>query len=135
MDTPRKILCVLGDQDEVNLFIYFLTPHGFKVQGVTSIEEGLQICLTDPPDLLTVLRIIAKAADGLLMCRRARTASAELAKMPIILGWADVFRNVENQNWETDYQDAFDAGANACFGRVHNVTDVLEKGNRWLADP
>ncbi len=135
MDTPRKILCVLRDRDEINMFTFFFAHHGLSVQGVTSIEEGLHICLTAPPGLLIVLRCIEQMDDGLRLCQQVRTAAAELAKMPIILGWADMFRNVENQNWETDYQQAFDAGANACFGRVYDITDVLEQVNLLLTDP
>ena len=54
--------------------------------------------------------------------------------MPIIMGWADIFPHGQNQGWEVGYQQAFDAGANACFGRVFDPTDVLEQVKQLMAD-
>lgn len=126
MNQSQKILCVLQDQDDINLFTYFFTEHGFTVHGVCSVEEGLQVCLTDPPDLLITLRLVQKPEDGLRLCQQLRASTDKLSTLPIIMGWADMFRYGQDQGWDADYQQAFDAGANACFGRVFDVTDILE---------
>jgi len=134
MNSPQRILCVFQDQDDINLFTYFFTNHGFTVQGVCSVEEGLQVCLTDPPDLLITLRLIRTSEDGLRLCQQLRESSTRLSTLPIIIGWADIFPHDPNQDWEAAYQQAFDAGANACFGRVFDITDVLEQVRLLLAD-
>ncbi len=134
MNSSQRILCVLQDQDDINLFTFFFTSHGFTVQGVCSTEVGLQVCLTDPPDLLITLRLIKTSEDGLRLCQQLRESSTRLATLPIIMGWADIFPHGQAQGWEAAYQQAFDAGANACFGRVFDITDVLEQVKLLLAD-
>ncbi len=134
MNSSPRILCVLQDQDDIKLFTFFFTKHGFVVQGVCSVEEGLQVCRTDPPDLLITLRLVQESEDGLRLCRQVREFSAQLSTLPIIMGWADIFPHGQNQDWEAGYQQAFDAGANACFGRVFDITDVLEQVKLLIAD-
>jgi hypothetical protein len=65
VNPSQKILCLLPDQDDVTLFTFFFTKHGLTIQGLCSVEEGLQVCLTDPPDLLITLRLIQEPEDGL----------------------------------------------------------------------
>ncbi len=134
MNSSQRILCVLQDQDDINLFTFFFTKHGFAVQGVCSAEEGLQVCLTDPPDLLITLRLIQASEDGLRLCQQLRETSAGASTLPIIMGWADIFPHGQNQDWEAGYQQAFHAGANACFGRVFDITDVLKQVKLLTAD-
>jgi CheY-like chemotaxis protein len=134
MNSSQRILCVLQDQDDINLFTYFFANRGFAVQGVCTVEEGLQVCLTDPPDLLIILRLIREPEDGLRLCQQLREPSTGLSTLPIIMGWADIFPHSQNQDWGVAYQQAFDAGANACFGRVFDITDILEQVELLMAD-
>lgn len=134
MKPSHKILCVLQDQDDVELFTFFFTKHGFTVQGVCSTEEGLRVCLTNPPDVLITLRRVQESEDGLHLCQQLRKSSTSLSALPIIMGWADISPYTENRGWEAMYQQAFDAGANACFGRVFDITDVLEQVGLLMAD-
>jgi len=130
MNLPQRILCVFNDPDNTNMFTYFFKNHGFTVQSACSVEEGLQVCLTDPPDLVITLRLIQEPEDGLTLCQKLREASS----IPIIMGWADMVPYDQDQSWEVAYQQAFDAGANACFSRVFDIADVLEQIRLLVAD-
>jgi hypothetical protein len=51
------------------------------------------------------------------------------------MGWADVASSDgQNQGWEVAYQQVFNVGANACFGRVFDITNVLEQVRLLMAD-
>ena len=73
--------------------------------------------------------------DGLTLCQQLRNSPVPLATMPIIMGWADIVPHGADSNWKVVCQQVFEAGANACLGRVYNPVDLLELVELLLADP
>jgi CheY-like chemotaxis protein len=122
-NSPAQILIVWDDdKDMIRMFTYVLEKDGHVVQSATSWDEGLTTCLRQPPDLMIVHRLLDEQNKGLEFCKQVRSEVA-LPNFPIIVGWADIGAS----NWKDGYQQAFDAGANACFGRVFDIADVIEQ--------
>lgn len=98
--------------------------------SVKSFEECAEICKSIPPSLLIVQRFVHESGDGLRFVRLLKSDSS-ISHIPIIVGWADVSRD----NSEHGYEEAFEAGANACFGRVFDIADVLRQIEELLDNP
>jgi hypothetical protein len=54
-----------------------------------------------------------------------------IPRFPIIFGHVDLVAS----HREAAHQRIYDAGVNACFGRVYDIADVLELIASLLADP
>ena len=129
--SPARILIVWDDdEDEINIFTQVFERAGYMVQSVRTCDEGIAACLRQPPDILIVPRVIEHQNKGIEFCQRVRAIS-NLPRFPIIVGYADI----GHSKWQEAYQQAYDAGANACFGRVFDITDVLEEITLLLANP
>jgi two-component system alkaline phosphatase synthesis response regulator PhoP len=70
-----KILVVDDDEDILELLRYTLSREGYSVRETTTGEEALEICKSDPPDLI-VLDLMLPGIDGLEVTRRLKNDSA-----------------------------------------------------------
>jgi CheY-like chemotaxis protein len=127
-----RIFIIWNNEVMINLFAYALEQTGYITQSAYSYEDGFAACVRQPPDLLVIPRFIVQQDDGLDFCRQVR-GTPPLSRVPIIVGYADLARN--RVKWEEAYQQAYEAGANACFGRVFDIGDVLEQITILLANP
>ena len=131
MINKNNILLLWGnDEDDINFFSFALREHGYFMESVKSFDECAEFCKNKPPVLLIMRSFLDEPRDGLDFIRKTRTDSS-ISYFPIIMGWADI----THQEKEQGYQEAFDAGANACFGRVFDITDVLEEIKILFNDP
>lgn len=123
-----QILVSSDDIDLVAVFKDILGKKGFHFRSVSTADECLTECLRKPPDIL----LIFSTSDYLTnhdLCRQIR--SDITIYFPIIVGKADIVYPDRRDG----YQQAFEAGANACFGIVFDIDDILELINTLLADP
>jgi two-component system alkaline phosphatase synthesis response regulator PhoP len=79
----ESILAVEDDEDILELLKYNLSKEGYRVTGVTSGEEGLQVSRSAAPDLI-LLDLMLPGIDGLEVCRRFK-AEAKTGQVPIIM--------------------------------------------------
>lgn len=129
MSTPRVML-VSNDVDVQTLFNYALQRAGYSVETTVSHEEALSKCDEETPSIIIAERFMHQPEDGLEFCRAFR-AKSTLTHIPIIIG----FHDGSETSTEEAYQKAFDAGANACFGRVSDISEVLHQVETLLVDP
>jgi two-component system response regulator VicR len=59
----KRILCIEDDTDMLDLFRVMLSRHGFRVQGATKGQEGLDLIRSEKPDLV-ILDIMMPDMDG-----------------------------------------------------------------------
>lgn len=128
--TIQSVLVIWNDPDFKTLFQFTLERHGYEVFLANSFEQGLTVCRQNQPDLLIMPHYQIDLENGLDFCRKLRTDDV-FGKLPIILGFIDHLP----REWRQAYKPAFAAGANACFGRVFDISDVLEQVSLLLADP
>jgi len=118
------------DPDLVTMFSIFLQEHGYRVTGVESLDECIKECESKTPIVLIIQCFMEGSTAGLEYIRKIRT-HPNIPYFPIIVGWAD-FPNIDDKH---GYSEAFEAGANACFGRVFDITDVLKQVKLLHNDP
>jgi DNA-binding response OmpR family regulator len=126
----RILLWWNEDQDMVNMFSFCLGEHGFLMESVGSFDACLESCMSRPPILLIINRSGNWPNDGLEHIRRIRSHPA-ISYFPIIMGQADLGLLGK----ERGYQEAFEAGANACFGQVFDIANVLALVKRLIDHP
>jgi len=79
----ERILVVEDEEDILELIRYNLSKEGFKVQCVSSGEEGLTVAQNNPPDLI-ILDLMLPGVDGLDVCRKVKS-DRRTAVIPIIM--------------------------------------------------
>jgi DNA-binding response OmpR family regulator len=119
-----------NDKDIVNMFTYFFREHGFFADSVNSFEECLEFCSKTPPSVLIIDRSPFQSGNVLSFVREIRSNS-NISYFPIIVGGTNFTINKKADG----YTEVFAAGANACFGHVFDITDVLEQVNTLIEDP
>ena len=130
--SSARIFVIWDDIDLTKMFTIFFAEYGYVTHSAHSFDDGFAACLDQPPDILIVPRTMTNQDDGLEFCQQVR-ATASLTQIPLIVGYADL-----TPSWldrEEAYQQAYETGVNACFGRVFNPTDVLEQVEILLANP
>jgi len=128
MSKHRILFFWEDDEDLIKMFSIFLREHEYYVDSVKSFDECIESCEGNAPILLVIQRFINDfgfindLGDGLEFVRKIRS-HPNISYFPIIVGWADFPQKDKKQG----YGEAFEAGANACFGSVFDTTDVLEQ--------
>ncbi|MFN8414604.1 MAG: hypothetical protein U0Z26_19660 [Anaerolineales bacterium] len=112
------------------MFLYFLKKLGYIVEVVPSCDEGLSVISNNPPDLLILPWWNQDRNDGLEFCRLIRT-KPNIPCFPIIIGLADS-PDLSPKQW---IQKTYDVGANACFGRVFDTSDLAVLIKTLLENP
>jgi len=79
----ESILAVEDDEDILELLKYNLAKEGYRVTGVTSGEDGLQLVRSTTPDLI-LLDLMLPGVDGLEVCRRLKM-DPKTRQVPIIM--------------------------------------------------
>ncbi len=120
---------VEDDTDIVNMFVYVFEKSGYKAQPIKSYAEAFTACMALPPDILILGLLPILQDEALELCRKLR-ATLTMPRFPIIMGHVGI-----SPHREEAYQKIYDAGVNACFGRVYDITDVLNLIATLLADP
>lgn len=124
------------DRDLKRMFSILLREHGYLVTTVASFDECVEACVYNSLVLLVIQRSINEMGlihifcDGLRLVRKIR-AHSSIPFLPIIVGWADIPLKDRNQR----YHEVFEAGANACFGAVFNVTVFLKQIRTLQSNP
>jgi CheY-like chemotaxis protein len=131
MNNKNKILLLWeDDEDLVKVFSLFLHEHSYSTHSVKSFDECVDVCKTDPPTVLIIRSSVNEPRDGLAFLHRLRLDSS-ISYFPIIVGLAHFNYDII----EHAQKEAFDAGANACFGYPFDITDVLEEIKVLFNDP
>jgi two-component system phosphate regulon response regulator PhoB len=79
----KKILVIEDEEDIQEVVTYNLTKEGYRVQAVSSGEDGLNTVKSDAPDLV-ILDLMLPGIDGLEVCR-ALKHDKETSHIPIII--------------------------------------------------
>lgn len=142
MDTIRnlwpdelKILTVDDEQDILNLIRFSLEPAGFRVIRTTRPTEGLQLALSEQPDLL-LLDIMMPEFDGFELLRRIRR-HPKLQDVPVIVVSAkasttDRLRMLQLSAGDADKIDAYLGKPFDPAVLLKTVKDVLVKHKEYL---
>jgi CheY-like chemotaxis protein len=132
-----KILAIDDNQDILNLIRLSLEPAGFRLIRTDTAQEGLNLAMTEQPDLL-LLDLMMREIDGFELLRRMRR-HPKLEKMPVIVISAKV-RTVDQQRMlqisEPDY-NSIDAYVGKPFTPailLQTVKDVLLKHRDFLLE-
>lgn len=132
---PSRILIIWNDPDVTGVFSHVFKLPEYSVHVVTSLSAGLTLIKGHYPDLLILPRAVAFASDGLKFCQQLRSNS-ELHYFPIIVGWMDTAWAGELYlSPQECIQKAFEIGANACFGRVFDISDIVPLVETLLENP
>ncbi len=80
----KESILVVEDEDDIReLLRYNLSKEGYRVAGAASGEEALDLCSSDPPDLV-LLDLMLPGLDGLEVCRRLK-GKPHTRELPIIM--------------------------------------------------
>ena len=80
-DAKKKILIVDDEKSISDLLVYNLEKEGYKTITAIDGEEGVNLALSQNPDLI-LLDIMLPKMDGLTVCKKIRQT---LSKIPIIM--------------------------------------------------
>lgn len=80
--TKASILIIEDEKDIRDIMLYHLEREGYSVRAVQSAEEGFEVLLRTPPDLV-LLDMMLPGIDGFETLKRIRTG--QYAHMPVIM--------------------------------------------------
>ena len=106
----------------VKMFSIFFRDRGFIVDNINSYEQCFDSCVTNPSHVLITDCSFSQPNIVLEFIRKFR-AHPHISYIPIIVGNANFADNKE----EYGYVEFFRAGANACFGHVFDIEEVLKQ--------
>jgi CheY-like chemotaxis protein len=118
----RKILFIEDEPDQVMMISLRLEKSGYEVISSMDGEEGLQMAVTEKPDLI-LLDVVMPGMDGFEVCRRLRKDPVT-KHIPIISTTAAGMDDVEHQ--------CMTAGADDCVRKPYDSADLLMKIQRLL---
>ena len=118
----KKILFIEDEPDQVMMISLRLEKSGYEVISSMDGEEGLQMAITEKPDLI-LLDVVMPGMDGFEVCRRLRKDPVT-KHIPIISTTAAGMDDVEHQ--------CMTAGADDCVRKPYDSADLLMKIQRLL---
>lgn len=101
-----RILIVEDFADSRDMYIEFLTAHGYQVTGAEDGLEALRLVETIPPDLV-VLDVALPKMDGFSVLRRLR-ADPRFARTPVLTLSASVANDYRLQAMRAGATDALE---------------------------
>lgn len=133
------IALIWDSRDEASLFKFAFEEAGYRMHVFEDANVGYTLCVHHPPDILILKRQLRSVKqklsgrfdtdiDGLELCQRLRAVSG-LQRFPIVVGFADIGPGHK----EELYQQAYTSGADACFDRVYDISDVISQVKTLLA--
>jgi CheY-like chemotaxis protein len=114
------------DRDIIVLTDHICRQRGYTFQPFTTFAGVQKQWQDHPPTVAIIKRSLDSIDDGLAFCRTIR-ADYQLQRLPLIIGWADMPRQ--------PFEEAYQAGANGCFGRVFDIGGVFTMVERLARDP
>jgi signal transduction histidine kinase/DNA-binding NarL/FixJ family response regulator len=112
----RTILVVDDKWENRSVIVNLLEPMGFEVMEASNGQEGVDLAVTTPPDLI-VTDLVMPVMDGFALIQQVKQ-SAQLKDVPLIASSASVFESDQNQS--------LDAGANAFLPKPVAAETLLE---------
>ena len=114
------------EPDMILLMGYLCREHGYTLHSFTNLAGVHEQWHQQPPTVAIIKRSLETVDDGLAFCRTIR-ADYHLQHVPLIVGWADMPRQ--------PIEEAYEAGANGCFGRVFDIGGVFTMVEQLAQDP
>jgi CheY-like chemotaxis protein len=114
----NQISIALAWNDDCDLLLgsrYICRERGYNLQHIPTFDAAKEQWQHQPPTVAIIKRSLTSIDDGLIFCSALR-ADAHLSRLPIIIGWADMIGQT--------FEEAYQAGANGCFGRVFDIAGV-----------
>ncbi|MDD5225900.1 MAG: response regulator [Candidatus Omnitrophica bacterium] len=121
-ERKKKILFIEDEPDQVKMISLRLEKNGYEVIAFLDGEEGVQMAVTEKPDLVLV-DVLMPGIDVFEVCRRLRKDPAT-KHIPIISTTAAGMDDVERQ--------CIIAGADDCVRKPYDSADLLRKIRRLL---
>jgi CheY-like chemotaxis protein len=118
-----RILVIDDDSEYLEMINLLLQRCGHEVSLSAEGKEGLEMALTEPPDLV-ILDVMMPGVTGYEICRRLRTESAT-ACVPIIILTA--------RGQPVDREAALEAGADEYMSKPVTMTELSERVEALLA--
>jgi len=85
IDGAKKIILIVEDEPALlNIYTQVLTMEGFHVLRAANGQEGMEIALSDKPNLI-LLDLLMPVMDGLTMMKKLREENVWGEKVPIIV--------------------------------------------------
>lgn len=123
-DIPKKILIVDDDSNIRELFVDTLSPHGFKCLTARDGLEGLNLSLTENPDII-LLDLRMPEMDGLTMLRELRKTESG-KNIPVII--------LSTVNDEKSVSEALQLGVSEFLEKSNwNATELMERIRNKIA--
>ena len=118
---------IWGDDHSMLLLTQYLChEHGYALQYYTTFEAARELWKLTLPAVAIIKRSLSVTDDGLDFCAALR--SDELtSRLPVIIGWADMSGQT--------FAEAYQVGANGCFGRVFDISGVFRMVELLADDP
>jgi CheY-like chemotaxis protein len=126
MSTLSLALIWNEDRDLILMTQLLCRERGYMFQHFTDFAGAQKHWYAHPPTVAIIKRSLDTIDDGLAFCRTIR-ADYQLQGLPLIVGWADMPRQ--------PFEEAYEAGANGCFGRVFDIGGVFTMVERLAQDP
>ena len=121
-EKKKKILFIEDEPDQIVMISLRLEKNGYEVISSMEGEKGIQLAISEKPDLILV-DVIMPEIDGFEVCRRLRQDPAT-KHIPIISTTAAGMDDVERQ--------CITAGADDCVRKPYDSGDLLMKIHRLL---
>ncbi|WP_330911025.1 CHASE2 domain-containing protein [Nostoc sp. UHCC 0870] len=115
-DKQPKILIVDDKWENRSIICNFIRPIGFECFEATNGQEGLNIAITNQPDLI-ITDLAMPVMDGFEMTQALRN-SESLKKVPILVSSASVF--------ESDRNKSLQMGGNEFLPKPLEMDDLLK---------
>ncbi len=125
MEPKGKILYLDDDEDIRKLFTVFFEEQGYALDAVSAQAECFAICEKFHPDILILSRFINDEDFQLLNSIRG---NENIPYIPIVV---QVYK-IKDEKW---VQRIFTAGANACYGGVFDIGDLIQIVDQLLENP
>ena len=118
----KTILVVDDDPTQVKLLEGILTNNGFTMMTATEAADGLQMAMTQSPDLI-ILDVMMPIINGYNFCHLLKSQEIQ-KKIPVIL--------VTSRDEKKDFDIGHEMGADTYLTKPVNTEELLKAINRLL---
>ena len=120
--TLKTILVVDDDPTQVKLLEGILINNGFTMMTATEAADGLQMAMTQSPDLI-ILDVMMPIINGYNFCHLLKSQEIQ-KKIPVIL--------VTSRDEKKDFDIGHEMGADIYLTKPVNTEELLKAINRLL---